>query len=183
MSARRFTSHGRQPGAILCRYVERTISQLGDEALSLRLVARHLTECPACRAQRRRVARVDRALQEVLLAETPAYFDGRWKDLCDRIPELRGKPSRRSLRDRIRFAGALAALLAIAVGAWQVDHRAPAGPSEAPLAVAPGVTVTEAEISGVKASVAVDREEGGDGTVYLWLTPRPPDEGGVGDLR
>ncbi len=187
MNARRVTMHGRNSGAILCRYVDRTIAQLGEEALSLSLVSRHLTECPACRAQRRRVAKVDRALQSALLEETPACFDGRWEDLCARIPELRRRsPMRalRSLREHLRVLGALAAVLAIAIGAWQIDHPL-ASSGEEPLAVAPGVTVTEASLSGRKASVEVEvgQEENEDGTVYFWLRPEAETKATTGDLR
>jgi len=181
------TMHGRPSGAILCRYVDRTIAQLGEEALTLPLVSRHLTECPACRAQRRRVARVDRALQLALLEETPACFDGRWEELRDRIPELRRRsPLRalRSLREHLRVIGALAAVLAIAMGAWQVDHPSSAQ-AEKPLAVAPGITVTGATVGGMKASVEVevDEQENEDDTVYLWLKPDTETRASAGDLR
>jgi predicted anti-sigma-YlaC factor YlaD len=186
MNPRR-TVHGRSSGAFLCRYVDRTIAQLGEEALTLPLVSRHLTQCPACRAQRRRVARVDRALQLALLEETPACFDGRWADLCDRIPELRRRsPMRalRTLREHLRVVGALAAVLAIAIGAWQIDHPSSTSAEEA-LAVAPGVTVTEATIGGLKASVEVEvnREENENGTVYLRLKPEPASGASTGDRR
>lgn len=176
MSLRRNTMPGRSGHTFPCRYVERTISQLGEEALTLPLVARHLSGCPFCRAQRRRVLRVDRALKETLLTETPSWYDGRWDDLCDRIPSLRGEQldaARPSGRLRIRLIGAVLGFALLVFGAWRIDHPAPRTVTIEPLAVAAGVTITGAAAGGVKASVEVDQEESGDGTVYVWIQPDP----------
>ncbi len=176
MSLRRNIVPGRPGHTFPCRYVERTISQLGEEALTLPLVARHLSGCPACRAQRRRVLRVDRALQDSLLSETPSWYGGRWEDLCDRIPSLRGKAPvtpRPSARARIRLIGAVLGFALLVFGAWRIDHPTPRTVESEALAVAAGVTITEAAAGGVKASVEVDQDESGDGTVYVWVQPDP----------
>jgi anti-sigma factor RsiW len=176
MSLRRNSIPGRSGHTFPCRYVERTISQLGEEALTLPLVARHLSGCPACRAQRRRVLRVDRALHDALLTETPSWYDGRWDDLCDRIPALREagqETDRPSGRSRIRLIGAVLGFALFVFGAWQIDHPGSRPAQSEPMAAAAGVTITEAASGGVKASVVVDQEESGEGTVYVWVQPDP----------
>ena len=64
-----------------CRYSQRTLNQLGEDALSFQLVSRHLLECPACRAHRRRISKVDTALLKTLKQETPPFFEGRWETI------------------------------------------------------------------------------------------------------
>ncbi|MFO7767377.1 MAG: hypothetical protein R6W82_00210 [bacterium] len=176
--------YGRADSSFVCRYVERTLGQLGEEALGLPLVARHLSTCPACRAQRRRVARLDRALKDSLTAETPPFYPGRWEEIRDRLgipapedPDGPGGPGIAAPLPRgrrgPRLAFALAALLVMLGGAWLLDHPPPSAPP-AP-EVAPGVRVTGAEVQGHEAVVTVEPEPGEDGTVYMWIEPAEPD--------
>ena len=58
-------------------------------------------------------------------------------------------------------------------GAWRIDHPPPRAVASEPLAVAAGVTITVAAAGGIRASVEVDQDESGDGTVYVWIQPDP----------
>lgn len=174
------TRHGLTFG---CRYVQRTLSQLGEDALSLPLVSRHLLECPACRAHRRRITRVDRALQEALLQETPTFFEGRWDTIRTSLPIGENHNPERDSRVLDRLSGRLITAvlgLAIIIGAaWSIDQRTPA--DETPIAVAPGVSVTAASVEGEKVSVALEAEDDEDGTLYIWLGPGMDDPAGMED--
>ena len=182
MNSRRGNSHARAGGSFFCRYVERTISQLGEEALELGLVARHLTSCPACRAQRRRVAKVDCALREALIGETPGWFDGRWEDLCMRLPELSRRPARRE-RESSLLVCAVAVLGLLLGAAWHADHRTDPVTTESPVAVAAGVTVTEVALNGGTGEVEVEHQVNEDGTVVLWVLPEGATRTNAGGLR
>lgn len=184
MSPYRRPASGRADSSFVCRYVTRTLGQLGEEALELPLVARHLSICPACRAQRRRIARLDRGMHASLLSETPPFFPGRWDEIRDRldIPPRPGDGSCSrsaippvSRKGRPRLAFALAALLFMLSGVWLLDHPAP--PTSPPHEVAPGVRITGAEIQGRDAVVTVEPEPGEDGTVYMWI-----ESAGSGDI-
>lgn len=171
MIPRSHRPQSRQGVTFGCRYVQRTLGQLGDDALSLPLVSRHLSECPACRTHRRRISRVDKALRDVLTRETPSFFEGRWEAVRNRLSIDGG---RRSVNDSdgndrggIRLLCA-AIVLAMLVGiAWSVDHSTP--PGETPLAVAPGISITAASVEGENATVEVEAEDDEDGTLYVWL--------------
>jgi predicted anti-sigma-YlaC factor YlaD len=156
-----------------CRYVERTLGQLGEDALALPLISRHLSECPACRAHRRRVSRVDHALQEALQGETPRFFDGRWESIRGTLSIGNStrleKRSRRFENLNLRLIAAIIGLAAMAGSAWSVDHRRSSG--EEPIAVAPSVMVTSASVEGRNASVALEAEDTDDGTIYMWIGP------------
>jgi len=170
VSLRRGTTCSRPVGVFLCRYVERTIAQLGEEALDLPLVSRHLAACPVCRAQRRRISRVDDAFRQAMIGETPGWFDGRWEDLCDRVPDLQRRPPRER-EERSLLVGAAVALLVLLGSAWHADHRAAPEPIPTVLAEISGVTVTGVAVNGKSAEVAVDSEVGEEGAVVLWVRP------------
>ncbi len=163
--------------AFLCRYVQRTLAQQGDEAVTLPLVVRHLTYCPACRAARRRILGVDRALQDRLRQEDPPWFDGRWETIRRRIrpdhEQTREEGPVPSFRIRVLAVLFLAALLG---AAWLNDR--PALPSSPIPEVVPGLTVHEVILSGRKGRVELEPGPGEDGTVYLWVRPETvgPDE-------
>jgi anti-sigma factor RsiW len=179
MNARAYRQPGRSGATFLCRYVQRTLGQLGDEALTLSLVSRHLADCPACRAHRRRVAMVDRALQRELLWETPPVFEGRWAEISTRLgiaaePE---RPERNRTAPRTRLLTTALLAMALLVGtAWSVDH-APPDPVPA-IAAVPGVTVTAASVEGEEVAVNVEQTDPVDGTVYLWLDSEEDDGAG-----
>jgi len=168
---RRIQSH--QGNTFGCRYVQRTLDQLGAEALSLPLVSRHLTICPACRAHRRRISRVDAALQKALHQETPQFFEGRWESIRSSLPVDEDRKTENSTsrlsRMNFRLIAAVIGLATLAGTAWSVDHRSPAG--ETAIAVAPGVSVTSASVEGETVRVAVEAEDDEDGTLYMWLGP------------
>lgn len=173
---RRIQPH--QGFAFGCRYVQRTLGQLGEEALSLPLVSRHLSECPACRAHRRRISRVDTAFQEILHRETPPFFEGRWESIRNSLPigedDKADKNSGRFSRLNIRLIAAVIGLATLAGTAWSVDHRTPAA-GDTPIAIGPGVSVTSASLEGEKVNVAVEAEDDEDGTLYMWLGPEIED--------
>jgi len=179
MNARAYRQPGRSGATFLCRYTQRTLGQLGEEALTLSLVSRHLADCPACRAHRRRIAMVDRALQRELLRETPPVFEGRWEEISTRLgiaaaPE---RPVRRRPTSRTRLLTTALLATALLVGtAWSVDHTPPE-PVPA-IAAVPGVTVTAATVEGEDVAVNVEETDPEDGTVYLWLDTDEDDGAG-----
>jgi len=168
-----------------CRYVQRTLGQLGEDALSLPLVSRHLSECPACRAHRRRISRVDKALHDALTKETPSFFEGRWEAVRNRLSIAGGRnsvnDSNGNDRRGIRLLCAVIGLAMLVGVAWSVDHNTPAG--ETPLAVAPGISITEASVEGEDATVAVEAEDDEDGTLYMWLGTSMNDSANREDLQ
>ncbi len=177
VNARGYRRPGRSGATFLCGYVQRTLGQLGDDALALPLISRHLADCPACRAHRRRIALVDRALQRELLWETPPVFAGRWEEIRTRLgfdPEPDRVPRQRSGIRAGLLTVALSALLLLLGVAWRVDHAPPEPVSV--IAVAPGVAITAASTEGEEATVNVESTDAEDGTVYLWL-----DDTGSGD--
>jgi anti-sigma factor RsiW len=182
MSLKRGTAHIPPGVGFLCRYVERTIAQLGEEALELPLVARHLTDCPACRAQRRRVSNVDRAFRTALLRETPCWYEGRWEDLCERIPDLQRRPPRQR-RERSLVLGTVAALLVLLGGAWLADHAGERVATGEALAGTSGVTVTEVAVHGSADEVQVDTQVDEEGAVVLWVRPETTGRSEAGGLK
>jgi anti-sigma factor RsiW len=169
---RRIRLRARDRGtAFLCRYVQRTLAQQGEEALTLPLVARHLTACPVCRTQRRRILRVDRAFHDSLKEETPPWFDGRWEGIRRRLPvpsRTAGVvPAHPPRAARTALVVLLAALITLA---WFFDH-APTRTVPGAIEVAPGVQVTAASLSGRKAEVVVEPESDEEGTIFIWLRP------------
>jgi len=172
VKALRHRAHARSGHAFGCPYTQRTLGQLGEEALKLPLVARHLLLCPACRAHRRRVSRVDEALKNDLLTETPPFFSGRWEEINARIaPPTRPRPQRfhRRREERRGFVtGALASLAFLVASAWLVDHH-PERVVDV-IATGPGVSVTELTVEGEKATVAIESADEDEGAaLYLWL--------------
>ena len=171
VKALRYRSYARSGLSFGCRYTQRTLGQLGEDALQLPLVARHLLLCPACRAHRRRVSRVDDALQNAMLAEMPPFFPGRWDDISSRL-DLPGRtrsqaPMRRREERRGRFIGALAAMLLLIGTAWLVDQKPPE--TGEVIATGPGLSVTELSVDGQKATVEIETDAEEDGALYLWL--------------
>lgn len=164
--------------AFVCRYVERTLAQLGEEALSLPLVSRHLLLCPSCRAQRRRVSRLDTALRDSLLAEMPPYFNGRWKDLQNRVGAPLAGVAEPPKKRRHRSLYALVMLFLLLGAGWWSDMH-PAAHS-VPTQVAPGITVTGALVGGQEARVQAEPTTDDDGTVYLWVIPEGTQRPGAG---
>ncbi len=157
--------------AFLCRYVQRTLARQGEEALSLPLVARHLTGCPVCRTQRRRILRVDRAFRDTLKEETPPWFEGRWESIRRRLPILEKTTGVAPVRPRRAARTTLVVLLiALFSLAWLLDH-APTRMVPGATEVAPGVQVTAASVSGRKAEIFVEPESDEEGTLYIWLRP------------
>lgn len=181
MNTRAYRNPGRSGTSFFCRYVQRTLGQLGEEALTLSLVSRHLADCPACRAHRRRIAMVDRALQKELLWETPPVFEGRWEEISTRLgiaPES-GRQTGRRTAPRIRLLTTALAAMALLVGtAWSIDHTPPE-PVPA-IAAVPGVTVTSASVEGEAVAVNVEETSPEDGTVYLWLDTEEDVGAGLG---
>ncbi|MFC1500765.1 hypothetical protein ACFL6T_07115 [Candidatus Zixiibacteriota bacterium] len=173
MRALRYRSHARSTLSFGCRYTQRTLGQLGKDALQLPLVARHLLLCPACRAHRRRVTRVDEALRNEMLAETPSFFDGRWEEISSRLdlPVKHRIPAapRRHEERRGRFIGALAVMLVLIGTTWLIDQRPIA--IEGAIAAGPGLSVTELSVEGEKATVEIETATEEDGAHYLWLEP------------
>ena len=172
MKALRHRAHARSGNAFGCRYTQRTLGQLGDDALQLPLVARHLLLCPACRAHRRRVSKVDAALKNELLTETPPFFSGRWEEISSRIaPPTRSRPQasyRRRDERRGFVTGALASLAFLIASAWLVDHH-PEKTADV-IATGPGVSVTELTVEGEKATVEIESADEDEGAaLYLWL--------------
>ena len=165
-------------------YAAEVLLQLGEEALKLPLVARHLLLCPACRAHRRRVSMVDEALRSELRSETPPFFAGRWEEISTRLDLPAPAPVQPPHRHRSGlsglFVGALATLVFLVTSAWLVDHHPERMRGEV-IAEAPGVAVTELSVEGERATVeiestATDAED--EGALYLWLesdvaTPEP----------
>jgi len=171
MKALRYRSHARSTLSFGCRYTQRTLSQLGKDALQLPLVARHLLLCPACRAHRRRVTRVDEALRNEMLAEVPSFFDGRWEDISSRLDlpvknRIPTTPRRREER-RGRFIGSVAAMLLFIGTAWLVDQQPTA--TEGVIAGGPGLSITELSVDGEKATVEIETDAEEDSAHYLWL--------------
>ncbi len=156
-----------------CRYVQRSLNQLGEDALSFPLVSRHLMECPACRAHRRRISKVDIALLKTLKHETPPFFEGRWEAIRSNLnipPESEEKSEARPfLQFNSRLIAAVIGLATLMGAAWSVDHRHPA--DETALAFAPTVAVTAAFVEGEKVTVAVETEDDEAGALYVWLGP------------
>ena len=176
---RRIRLRSRDRGtAFLCRYVQRTLAQQGEEALGLPLVARHLTGCPVCRTQRRRILQVDRTFHDAVIDETPPWFEGRWESIRRRLPvpsRMAGPaPVRPPQAARTALVVLLAALLTLA---WLFDH-APTRTVPGATEVAPGIQVTAASLSGRKAEVVVEPESDEEGTLFIWLRPEGigPDE-------
>jgi len=171
MKALRYRSHARSTLSFGCRYTQRTLGQLGKDALQLPLVARHLLLCPACRAHRRRVTRVDEALRNEMLAETPSFFDGRWEEISSRLdlPVKNRIPTapRRREEQRGRFIGALTVMLLLIGTAWLVDQRPTE--TEGVIVSRPGLSITELSVAGEKATVEIETDEEEDGALYLWL--------------
>jgi hypothetical protein len=120
---------------------------------------------------------VDRALQRELLWETPPVFEGRWKDISDRLG-IGLEPDRLSRRRSEVGTGlltvALTALALLVGAAWSADHTPPE-PIPA-LAIVPGVTVTAATAEGEEVSVNIETADSDDGTVYLWLDAQVEDD-------
>lgn len=179
MNRLRYRNRARSGMNFGCRYVERTLGQLGEDALRLPLVSRHLLQCPACRAHRRRISKVDHALQDALYQETPPFFDGRWESISSRLP-IQGRPRfwspfRRRENERRGLIWALAAMVVFITAAWSVDLGTPSDDSTT-LATR-GVSITEIAIEGKKATVAVEPETDEDGTLVLWLEPEQEDAG------
>ena len=156
-----------------CRYSQRTLNQLGEDALSFQLVSRHLLECPACRAHRRRISKVDTALLKTLKQETPPFFEGRWETIRSNLnipPESEEKREVRPFRQfNSRLIAAVIGLATLVGAAWSIDHRHPS--EETALAVAPTLAVTAAFFEGEEVTVAVETEDDEDGTLYVWLGP------------
>ncbi len=171
MKALRHRAHARSGNAFGCPYTQRTLGQLGEDALQLPLVARHLLLCPACRAHRRRVSRVDAALKNELQTETPPFFSGRWEEISSRIaPPTRSRPpaSYRRREERRGFViGALASLAFLIGTAWLVDQQ-PVETDDV-IATGPGVSVTELSVEGEKATVEIEANGEDEGALYLWL--------------
>jgi anti-sigma factor RsiW len=181
MSRLRYRNRARSGMNFGCRYVERTLGQLGEDALRLPLVTRHLLQCPACRAHRRRISRVDHALQEALFRETPPFFEGRWECISSRLP-IQGRPRfwspfRRRENERSGLVWALATLVVFITAAWSVDLGTPV--DETTIPATQGVSITEIAIEGKKAAVTIEAETDEDGTLVLWLEP----EEEISDLK
>lgn len=171
MNAYNYRCQSRSGLTFGCRYVQRTLSQLGEDALHLPLVTRHLSDCPACRAHRRRITRVDRAFKDELQWETPPFFSGRWDSISSRLDingsqKRTGKTGTTDLRSSW-LIGALVSLALLVGFAWSVDRDNPA--TDSAVVVAPGVSVTEASVAGEKATVSVVHEDEEDGTLFLWI--------------
>ncbi len=179
MNRLRYRNRARSGMNFGCRYVERTLGQLGEDALRLPLVSRHLLHCPACRAHRRRISKVDHALQEALFRETPPFFEGRWEGISSRLP-IQGRPRfwssfRRREEQRGGLVWALATLTMLITVAWSVDLGTPA--DDLTTLGMRGVSITEIAIDGKKTTVAVEPEADEDGTIVLWLEPEEEDTG------